>query len=163
MIFPIKNFFIRLLDGGGNSDKVNFIISELVFVTTLAKTTFIFLRGMFMKNRLHDKKAGIAILVSLILISVAEVILRGVILNEALFKLSNAGEPCITVLLSLVLIIFATMGKDRIFYIICGGWLGFFVFKQLFDLPSMLSTFYFAMQSSDGFTDFAILIHVLIN
>ena len=114
-----------------------------------------------MKNRLHDKKAGIAILVSLILISVAEVILRGVILNEALFKLSNAGEPCITVLLSLVLIIFATMGKDRIFYIICGGWLGFFVFKQLFDLPSMLSTFYFAMQSSDGFTDFAILIHVL--
>ena len=113
-----------------------------------------------MKNRLHDKKAGIAILVSLILISVAEVILRGVILNEALFKLSNAGEPCITVLLSLVLIIFATMGKDRIFYIICGGWFGFFVFKQLFDLPSMLSTFYFAMKIPE-ITDFAILIHVL--
>ena len=35
-----------------------------------------------MKKRLHDKKAGIAILISLIVISLAEVVLRSVILKE---------------------------------------------------------------------------------
>ena len=31
-IYFSKIFYIRLVDGGGNSDKVNFIISELVFL-----------------------------------------------------------------------------------------------------------------------------------
>ena len=49
-----------------------------------------------MKKRLHDKKAGIVILLSLIIISIAEVTLRGVLFKESMFNLSNAGEPFIT-------------------------------------------------------------------
>ena len=114
-----------------------------------------------MKNRLHDKKAGIAILISLVIISLTEVVLRSIILKEAISNVANAGEPIITALFSLLLIIFSCKGKDRVFYILCGAWLGFFVFKQLFDLPIMISTFFTAMQNSEGFTDFAIFIHVL--
>ena len=92
-----------------------------------------------MKNRLHDKKAGIAILISLIVISLAEVILRGVLFKETMFNLSNAGEPVITALFSLMLIIFALKGKDRVFYILCSVWLGFFVLNQLYGLPGMIA------------------------
>ena len=92
-----------------------------------------------MKKRLHDKKAGIAILLALIIISVAEVVLRSVILKETMFDLANAGEPIITAAISLLLLTFALKGKDRIFYILCGGWLGFFVLNQLYGLPGMIA------------------------
>ena len=46
-----------------------------------------------MKKRLYGKKAGIAILVALIIISLAEVILRSVILKVGMINLANAGEP----------------------------------------------------------------------
>lgn len=114
-----------------------------------------------MKNRFHGKKAGIAILTVIIIISLAEVILRGVILRESMFDISNAGEPIMTALFALMLIIFTNKGKDRIFYIVCGAWLGYFVLKQLFGIPEMISTFFAAMENTEGFTDFAILIHVL--
>ena len=92
-----------------------------------------------MKKRLHDKKAGIAILISLIIISLAEVVLRSVILKESMFNLSNAGEPIITAAISLLLLTFALKGKDRVFYILCGIWLGFFVLNQLYGLPGMIA------------------------
>ena len=92
-----------------------------------------------MKKRLHDKKAGVAILVVLIIISFAEVVLRSVILKETMFTLSNAGEPIITAALSLLLLIFALKGKDRVFHILCGVWLGFFVMNQLYSLPGMIA------------------------
>ena len=114
-----------------------------------------------MKKRLFGKKAGIAILAVLAIISLLEVVLRGVIFKEAMLELTNAGEPVITAIFSLLLIIFAGKGKDRVFYILCGAWLGYFVFKQLFGLPEMIATFFAAMQDSEGFTDFAILIHAV--
>ena len=114
-----------------------------------------------MKKRLHGKMAGISILVSLLIISIIEVILRGVLLKGAMFNLSNAGEPMITAICSLILIIFSIKGKERIVYILCGAWLGYFVLKQLFGLPGMIATFFAAMENSEGFTDLAILFHVL--
>ena len=44
-----------------------------------------------MKKRLHDKKAGIAILISLLIISLAETIIRGV--ENYVFALTDVGEP----------------------------------------------------------------------
>ena len=114
-----------------------------------------------MKNRLHDKKAGIAILVIIFILSVVDVILRATIFSNIASTVSNYGEPLITAVFSIVLLIFAFKGKDRIFYILCGGWIGFFVFKQLIDLPTMVLTFFAAMQNSEGFTDFAILIDIV--
>lgn len=91
-----------------------------------------------MKNRLHDKNAGIAILVALFIISLAEVVLRPLILKEAVFNLSNAGEPIITAVLSLLLLTYAFKGKERVFYILCGAWFGYFVINQLYNLPELI-------------------------
>ena len=91
-----------------------------------------------MKNRLHDKKAGIAILVSLILISVAEVIYRAVIAKGFAFTTSNFGEQLVVIGLALAILIFGAKGKDRICYILYGAWIAFFVMDQLFELPGMV-------------------------
>ena len=91
-----------------------------------------------MKNRLHDKKAGIAILVSLIIISVAEVIYRAVIANGIAFTTSNFGEQLVVIGLALAILIFGAKGKDRICYILYGAWIAFFVMDQLFELPGMV-------------------------
>ena len=91
-----------------------------------------------MKNRLHDKKAGIAILVSLIIISVAEVIYRAVIAKGFAFTTSNFGEQLVVIGLALAILIFGAKGKDRICYILYGAWIAFFVMDQLFELPGMV-------------------------
>ena len=74
-----------------------------------------------MKNRLHDKKAGIAILVSLILISVVEVIYRAVIANGIAFTTSNFGEQLTVIIFALMILIFSATGKDRVCYILYGA------------------------------------------
>ena len=91
-----------------------------------------------MKNRLHDKKAGIAILVSLIIISVAEVIYRAVVANEIVFTTSNFGEQLAVIIFALMILIFTAKGKDRVCYIIYGAWIAYFVMDQAFELPGMV-------------------------
>ena len=91
-----------------------------------------------MKNRLHDKKAGIAILVSLIIISVAEVIFRAIIANGIAFATSNFGEQLTVIIFALMIIIFSAKGKDRVCYIIYGAWIAYFVMDQAFELPGMV-------------------------
>ena len=114
-----------------------------------------------MKKRLHDKEAGIAILLSLIIISITEVVLRGVLFKEAMFDLSNAGEPFITALCSLLLIFFAMKGKDRIFYIICGIWLGYFVMTQLYNFPRLIADTIESFNAGSFNTAMCNLIHAL--
>lgn len=101
-----------------------------------------------MKNRFHDKKAGIAILLALILITVGEMIFRAVALKEAILPTQNLGEPVVIVALSLLIIALTLTGKDRACYILYGAWIGFFVFDQLFSLPAvvinMLANIHFA-------------------
>jgi hypothetical protein len=91
-----------------------------------------------MKNRLHDKKAGIFILVSLIIISVAEVIYRAVVANEIVFTTSNFGEQLAVIIFALIILIFTAKGKDRVCYIIYGAWIAYFVMDQAFELPGMV-------------------------
>ena len=91
-----------------------------------------------MKNRLHDKKAGIFILVSLIIISVAEVIYRAVVANEIVFTTSNFGEQLAVIIFALMILIFTAKGKDRVCYIIYGAWIAYFVMDQAFELPGMV-------------------------
>ena len=87
-----------------------------------------------MKNRLHDKKAGIAILVSLIIISVAEVIFRAVVIKEAVLTTSNLGESLAVIILATTILIFTVKGKDRASYLCLGAWIAYFVLDQLFEL-----------------------------
>ena len=93
-----------------------------------------------MKNRLHDKKAGIVFLVALIIISLADIISRIVILGEAVYNARNLGEQLVVLLLAVTILILTAKGKDRTCYICYGAWIGYFVLEQLFELPSMITT-----------------------
>ena len=91
-----------------------------------------------MKKRLHDKKAGVAILVALILITVAEMIFRAAAMGENILPTQNLGEPVVIIALALTIIALTLKGKDRACYILYGAWIGFFVFDQLFGLPAIV-------------------------
>ena len=91
-----------------------------------------------MKNRLHDKKAGIAILALIFIISLADIILRATIFSDIVSTITNYGEVLINALVSALLIIFALTKKDRVFYILCGAWLGCFIFNQIYSLPGLI-------------------------
>ena len=88
-----------------------------------------------MKKRLHDKKAGIAILAALIIISVAEMIFRAVALGEAILTTSNLGEQVAVIVLAATILILTAKGKDRACYICYGAWIGYFVLDHIFELP----------------------------
>ena len=93
---------------------------------------------MFMKNRLHDKKAGILILVSLIIISVVEVGIRHVFFRDMISTTSNYAETLAVIGLALTILIFTLKGKDRICYILYGAWIAYFVLDQVFELPGII-------------------------
>ena len=112
-----------------------------------------------MKNRLHDKKAGIAILVSLIIISLAEVIYRAVVANGIAFSTSNFGEQLTVIIFALMILIFSAKGKDRVCYIIYGAWIAYFVMDQAFELPGMVGDL--VMNSSNPIISVTIVIRMV--
>ena len=94
-----------------------------------------------MKKRLHDKKAGIALLATLIVISVLEWIFRIACIGEDLIKTPNAGEPLAIAIFAILLMVFTLKGKDRVSYVCFGVWVGYFILDQFFELPGMLGNF----------------------
>ena len=95
-----------------------------------------------MKTRLHDKKAGIAILVALIIISLAEIIFRAVAMGlEAILTTANFGEQLAVIALAVTILILTAKGKDRACYICYGAWAGYFVLDQIFELPGNIVGF----------------------
>ena len=94
-----------------------------------------------MKKRLHDKKAGIALLVALIMISLAEVIFRAVVIGEAVLTTANLGEQLAVIALATTILILTAKGKDRACYICYGAWAGYFILDQLFELPANMIGF----------------------
>ena len=91
-----------------------------------------------MKKRLHDKKAGIAILLALIIISLADVIFRAVAIGEAVLTTSNLGEQLAVIVLAVTILILTAKGKDRVCYLLYGAWIGYFVLDQMFELPGAI-------------------------
>ena len=92
-----------------------------------------------MKKRLHDKKAGIAILISLLIISLAEIIFRAAVMGfEAILTTANLGEQLAVIALAITILILTAKGKDRACYICYGAWIGYFVLDQIFELPSAI-------------------------
>lgn len=92
-----------------------------------------------MKKRLHDKKAGVALLLALIVIAVAEMIFRIAVPMKELLNTSNMGEQVAVVVLATTILILTAKGNDRACYICYGAWIGYFVLDQLFELPGMLT------------------------
>ena len=91
-----------------------------------------------MKKRLHDKKAGIAILISLIIISLADIIFRAVAIGEAVLTTANLGEQLAVIALAVTILILTAKGKDRACYICYGAWIAYFVLDQVFELPGVV-------------------------
>ena len=100
-----------------------------------------------MKKRLHDKKAGVAILIALIVIALADVIFRAVAIGEAIYTARNLGEQLVVIALAATILILNAKGKDRACYICYGAWIGYFILNQLFELPSMIATLIQAITS----------------
>ena len=94
-----------------------------------------------MKKRLHDKKAGIAILISLIIIALADVIFRALTLGETVLRTANMGEQLVVIALAVAILILSAKDKDRACYLCYGTWAGYFVFDQLFEFPGALFSF----------------------
>ena len=92
-----------------------------------------------MKKRLHDKKAGVAILITLIIVSIAEMIFRATTLGKAVLTTSNAGEQVSVVVLSAIILIMTLKGKDRLCYICYGAWVSYFVLDQFLEIPGIMS------------------------
>ena len=92
-----------------------------------------------MKKRLHDKKAGVAILISLIIISLAEVIFRATAMElEAVLTTANLGEQLAVIALAVTILVLTAKGKDRACYICYGAWIAYFVLDQVFELPGVV-------------------------
>ena len=92
-----------------------------------------------MKKRLHNKKAGIAILISLIIISLAEIIFRAAAMGfEAILTTANLGEQIAVIALAVTILILTAKGKDRACYICYGAWIAYFVLDQVFELPGVV-------------------------
>ena len=93
-----------------------------------------------MKKRLHDKKAGIAILATIIVIALAEIVFRIVFAHENLRDIAshNLGEQLVAVILASTILLFTAKGKDRICYLCYTAWIGYFVLDQLFQLPRVI-------------------------
>ncbi len=113
-----------------------------------------------MKKRLHDKKAGIVILAVLFILSLADVILRATVFSNIASTITNYGEALITAAFSVLLLFFALKGKDRVFYILCGVWLAYFVMNQLYGLPSMIADLNRYITTSNIFGTIAAFAHV---
>ena len=120
-----------------------------------------------MKKRLHDKKAGIAILVALIIIALVEMIFRIAHPMKELLKTSNMGEQVAVVILATIILILTAKGKDRACYICYSAWIGYFVLDQLFELPGQFisaisSLGQSAMWSNSGvIVNIGVIVHVL--
>ena len=99
-----------------------------------------------MKNRLHDKKAGIAILISLIVLSLAEIVFRHFFLREMISSTANYAETLAVLILALTILIFTLKGKDRLSYILYGAWIAYFVLDQFFELPGTIFNLLFPPQ-----------------
>ena len=112
-----------------------------------------------MKKRLHDKKAGVAILISLIIISLAELIFRATAMGEAALTTSNVGEQLAVIALAVTILILTAKGKDRASYICFGAWAAYFILDQLFELPGMVATL--MSNISNPVATFSIVIRVL--
>ena len=91
-----------------------------------------------MKNRPRDKKAGIAILAALIIISLVEIIFRIAVIGEAMLATSNLGEQLAVIVLAVAILILSQKGKDRACYICYGAWIAYFVLDQVFELPGVV-------------------------
>lgn len=115
-----------------------------------------------MNDYFTNRNVLVGALLVLLGMSIVDVVLRAIYLSDEGIYLSDYGESLVTIVLSSLLIALVLKGKDRVFYILCGGWLAYFVLSQIYGLPGMIQTF--VSVQMDGMSSFfgnaSILIHI---
>ena len=91
-----------------------------------------------MKKRLHDKKAGVVILLALLIISFTETIIRGV--NDYAFALTDLGEPFAIAIFSAIILFFTSTKKDRLCYVFYAAFIGWFMIEEALSIPGTLKS-----------------------
>ena len=91
-----------------------------------------------MKNGIHDKKARTPILITLILVSLAEVIYRAIAVGAAALGTANSGEQVTILAFAAIILFFTAKGNEKISYVSCGALIAYFVMDQLIGLPGMI-------------------------
>ena len=94
-----------------------------------------------MIKRLQGEKARIAILITLIVTSLVEVLFRAIVMREAALGIANAGEQITVIVFAAIILLFAAKKNDKLSYISCGALIAYFVMDQLFELPGMIGNF----------------------
>ena len=91
-----------------------------------------------MIKKLQGQKARIAILITLIVTALAEVLFRAIVMREAALGVANAGEQVAIVVLAAITLLFMAKKNDKLAYISCGALVAYFVMDQLIELPGMI-------------------------
>ena len=92
-----------------------------------------------MKKRLHDKKAGIALLISLFIVSLVETIIRALQPGYA-FSVTDLGEAFAIAILSAVILILTLAKKDRLCYVFYGAFISWFMLEEALSIPGTIKT-----------------------
>jgi hypothetical protein len=91
-----------------------------------------------MIKKLQGQKARIAILITLIVTALAEVLFRAIVMKEAALGISNAGEQVAIIVLAAVVLLFMAKKNDKLSYVACGALIAYFVMDQFIELPGMI-------------------------
>lgn len=91
-----------------------------------------------MIKKLQGQKARIAILITLIVTSLVDVLFRAIVMKEAALGIANAGEQVAIIALAAVVLLFMAKKNDKLSYISCGALIAYFVMDQLIELPGMI-------------------------
>jgi hypothetical protein len=91
-----------------------------------------------MIKKLQGQKARIAILITLIVTSLVDVLFRAIVMKEATLGIANAGEQVAIIVLAAIILLFMAKKNDKISYISCGALIAYFVMDQLIELPGMI-------------------------
>ena len=91
-----------------------------------------------MIKKLQGEKARIAILITLIITSLVEVLFRAIVMKEATLGIANAGEQVAIIALAAAVLLFMAKKNDKLSYITCGALVAYFVMDQLIEFPGMI-------------------------
>jgi hypothetical protein len=101
-----------------------------------------------MIKKLQGQKAGIAILITLIVTALADVLFRVIVMKEAALGTANAGEQVAIIALAAIILLFMAKKNDKLSYISCGALVAYFVMDQLIELPGMIGNLVANISSS---------------
>ena len=91
-----------------------------------------------MIKKLQGQKARIAILITLIVVALVDVLFRAIVMKEAALGIANAGEQVAIIVLAAVVLLFMAKKNDKLSYITCGALVAYFVMDQFIELPGMI-------------------------